>query len=100
MSSGGPDTDLLSEEQTTTKCILGNGQSYRGKETVTQSGFECQKWSLDWPNEHEIDTMMGGEIGTASKYCRNPGGIGERPWCFIGNALHPRWEYCDIPDCG
>ena len=47
---------------------------------------------------------MGGELDTASRYCRNPGGLGERPWCFVYDDLDSnfdlRWEYCDIPECG
>ena len=43
--------------------------------------------------------MMGAELEAGYVYCRNPGGLGERPWCFLTDT-HQRWEYCDIPKCG
>ena len=99
-TADGPlDSDSLPSERETTKCILDNGWSYRGKQRYTASRLRCQRWSAQWPNRHQFTKLMGGELDTASVYCRNPGGLGERPWCFI-NSDAQRWEYCDIPDCG
>ena len=99
MSLGGPDFDLP-PQHATLNCKLGNGRSYRGHQERTSSGLPCQKWSAQWPNQHQFSMMMGGELETASKFCRNPGGLGEHPWCFVNDSPQLRWEYCDIPDCG
>ena len=97
----GPDTDNVLEQDTTTGCILNNGRSYRGSVQTTEDDHPCQKWIYQFPQRHQFTDMMGGELDTASKYCRNPGGLGERPWCFIADwNIKRRWGYCDIPACG
>jgi hypothetical protein len=103
-SKAGPDVDTLLPEDATFNCVVGNGRSYRGNEHYTSGGALCQRWSSQWPQEHQFTKLMGGELDTASRYCRNPGGLGERPWCFVYDDLDSnfdlRWEYCDIPECG
>lgn len=32
-------------------------------------------------------------------FCRNPGGISDRPWCYTSNPSI-RWEFCPVPECG
>ncbi|CAI8014729.1 Tyrosine-protein kinase receptor cam-1 [Geodia barretti] len=44
--------------------------------------------------------MMVGELEGAGRYCRNPGGLGEHPWCFVSDPnTGQRWGYCDVPVC-
>lgn len=65
---------------------------YRGRFTVTQSGYRCRDWSpyvSDYPNQ-------GLEDGA---YCRNPNGVGERAWCFVEEGNGVMWDYCNVAMC-
>lgn len=35
------------------ECIVGTGQSYRGRRSVTMSGILCQAWASPVPHEHK-----------------------------------------------
>lgn len=35
------------------ECIVGTGQSYRGRRAVTVSGILCQAWASPIPHEHK-----------------------------------------------
>ena len=53
------------------------------------------------PHRHHFTKMMVGELEGAGRYCRNPGGLGEGPWCFVSDPnTGQRWGYCDVPVCG
>ncbi len=60
---------------------------YRGTVSRTESGATCETWGADWPGMEEVS------------YCRNPGHVGVRPWCFT-NREENEWEYCNIEQCG
>ncbi|KAL3788690.1 hypothetical protein HJC23_001889 [Cyclotella cryptica] len=63
---------------------------YRGRFSVTQSGFQCREWSMaaNYPNQGLDD----------GPYCRNPNGVASRAWCFVENA-DVLWDYCNVPMC-
>ncbi|KAG8012600.1 Hepatocyte growth factor [Nibea albiflora] len=74
------------------ECIVGTGQSYRGRRSVTASGILCQAWASPIPHEHKYP-----DKGLDDNYCRNPDGR-HRPWCFTTDPNTP-WEYCNIKVC-
>ena len=80
--------------------MSGNGRGYQGGIGVTVSGLPCQQWSVQAPQKHIITpSTYVDDLKDSSVYCRNPGGLGERPWCYTTD-LRTRWEYCNIPQCG
>ena len=62
-----------------------HGLAYGGTVSTTESGTTCQSWGSDLPD--------------AENYCRNPGHVGLRPWCFTDREANV-WEYCDVQMCG
>lgn len=38
------------------ECIVGTGQSYRGRRSVTVSGILCQAWASPIPHEHKYES--------------------------------------------
>ena len=84
----------------TGSCASGNGQGYRGTVSVTQTGLPCQQWSVQAPQKHIITpTTYADDLDGSSVFCRNPRGLGERPWCYTTDT-NKRWEYCNVPQCG
>ena len=76
--------------------MVDDGTSYAGDVFVTSNGTICQDWVSQSPHEHF--TSRPELLHQASRDCRNPGGSGERPWCYtIDSSI--RWEYCDPPQC-
>ena len=83
----------------TDSCSFGNGQSYRGNISVTQSGHTCQPWSSQCPHRHHRTPNKFPELENAGSACRNPGGQAPLgPWCYTTNPS-VRWEYCNVPVC-
>ena len=76
------------------KCFLSNGIDYRGTQSFTRSGFKCQKWSDQYPHEHNFKDL---EL-LGHNYCRNPDNDLE-PWCFT-TSPQKRKEYCGVQKCG
>jgi hypothetical protein len=81
----------------TVEVLTGNGTTYRGAQTKTKSGLECQKWSNQAPHRHRA---------TAAKYpnsglfdsgfenaCRNPDGDATI-WCYTMSPTK-LWEACE-----
>lgn len=79
---GDPARAIASAEE-----ILSNGQSYRGKQNRSRTGKECKSW---------VQTAMKPEQyagdGLIENYCRNPGGVREEIFCFVGAGVA---EACD-----
>lgn len=73
-------------------------KDYRGLKATTASGLECQKWTVQSPQEHTRTpgNFPGGGLGDHN-YCRNPDNE-KRAWCYTMDSKK-RWEYCDIPIC-
>ncbi|XP_078363979.1 muscle, skeletal receptor tyrosine protein kinase-like [Oculina patagonica] len=87
------------KEEFSETCSYGDGQSYRGNVSVTQSGYTCQSWSSQCPHRHHRTPDNYPELVNASNACRNPGGQAPHgPWCYTTNAS-VRWEYCNISTC-
>ncbi|XP_078663425.1 uncharacterized protein LOC144906732 [Branchiostoma floridae x Branchiostoma belcheri] len=81
----------------TTSCQDGNGESYRGTVSRTESGHECQRWDSQFPHPHSNSPSERPDSGLDSNYCRNPDGE-PRVWCY-SVFLFERWGYCDVPAC-
>ncbi|CAG0882026.1 unnamed protein product [Cyprideis torosa] len=82
-------------EQRDVGCIEGNGQSYRGNASITQSGHQCLSW--DDPGVKEIlGRSAQRDLGiSGNAFCRNPD-ADDAPWCFTEGL---EFDYCDIPTC-
>ncbi|XP_056619759.1 plasminogen-like [Triplophysa dalaica] len=76
-------------------CMHCNGDDYRGKISITESGYTCQRWDSQTPHQH--DYILSFLQNLRENYCRNPGGD-PRPWCYTTDPSK-RWEYCSIPRC-
>lgn len=77
-------------------CSRDNGETYTGSNIFTESDEICQEWNSRSPHPHP--TYLPSEIHNARRQCRNPGGRGERPWCYTTSTSR-RWEYCNVPQC-
>merc|ERR1712136_623196 len=66
---------------------------YRGCQTQTRSGYECQKWDSQNPHTHKYTPEAYPDSGLVKNYCRNPSG-GDTIWCYTTDP-NKRWEYCD-----
>nr|XP_055041449.1 plasminogen [Misgurnus anguillicaudatus] len=79
-------------------CVTGEGSSYRGTVSVTESGKTCQNWASQTPHKHSRNHENYPCKGLEGNYCRNPDN--ERsPWCYTTDPK-TRWEYCNVPTCG
>ncbi|XP_077408148.1 plasminogen [Vanacampus margaritifer] len=81
----------------TEDCIHCNGEDYRGKVSITESGEACQRWDSQEPHNHGYNPDALPQKYLEENYCRNPDGE-PRPWCLTTNP-NKRWEYCSIPRC-
>lgn len=79
-------------------CYTGNGKYYTGSATQTSSGLSCQKWSSQFPHQHNFKPSLYPDTDLTLNFCRNPFGSRSRPWCFT-TASNVTWEYCAIPTC-
>eukprot|EP00057_Strongylocentrotus_purpuratus_P027550 XP_011682024.1 PREDICTED: neurogenic locus notch homolog protein 1 [Strongylocentrotus purpuratus] len=80
------------------------GLDYTGYVAMTEGGFECQRWDVNFPNPRNDakkskprhDAVLFG----SHNYCRTDGngpeGTTEGPWCWIADpSAGMRWGYCD-----
>uniref|UniRef100_A0A3Q0T1F7 Hepatocyte growth factor n=1 Tax=Amphilophus citrinellus TaxID=61819 RepID=A0A3Q0T1F7_AMPCI len=82
------------------ECIVGTGQSYRGRRSVTVSGILCQAWASPIPHEHKFMSKRFRKKDLRENYCRNPDNSTVGPWCFTTDPRpHLRHEQCGIPKC-
>ncbi|XP_041666180.1 muscle, skeletal receptor tyrosine-protein kinase isoform X2 [Cheilinus undulatus] len=89
----------IKRDQITTTCFTDRGRFYQGRINVTKSGTPCQSWSYQVPHQHRLSVDVIPELKNSDNYCRNPGGISDKPWCYTSNP-NIRWEYCAVPRCG
>ena len=81
-------------------CSSGTGRNYAGNIHRTRSGLDCQSWASQSPHKHPFwPSKYSSELITNTFACRNPGGVGDGPWCYTSDR-NVRWEYCDVPQCG
>ncbi|XP_029910495.1 hepatocyte growth factor [Myripristis murdjan] len=82
------------------ECIVGTGQSYRGRRSVTVSGILCQAWASPIPHEHKFMSKRYRKKDLRENYCRNPDNSTVGPWCFTTDPRpHLRHQECGIPQC-
>ena len=77
-----------------------DGYTYTGNLSETTSGFPCQRWDSQWPNQHirdDISEFPDATLDEASNYCRNPFGEELTLWCYTTTSL--RWDFCAVPMC-
>merc|ERR1711962_1580396 len=90
----------ITEEGIPFDCYEGDGASYRGRKTTTNSGRICQNWAIQSPHKHSRTVQSRTEhpnYDLTSNYCRNPD-ESAGPWCYTIDS-EKRWEYCGIPRC-
>jgi integrin beta 3 len=88
----------------TTEALAGDKDAgYRGCQTHTSSGKECQKWNVHSPHSHRNITPNNTRnkgLGDHN-YCRNPDAE-DTIWCYTTDP-DTRWEYCSplkqLPAC-
>ena len=67
------------------------GQSYTGRRAFTQSGELCDSWGA---THLLFNASLYSELTGAENFCRNPGRLREKPWCFTSKNS---WNYCNLP---
>ena len=72
-----------------------NGVEYKGCQTKTRGGHECQAWTAQAPHDHHFTTadFYGETIEAAGNKCRNPDND-ETIWCYTTDP-NQVWEFCD-----
>uniref|UniRef100_A0A8C6SRI3 Hepatocyte growth factor b n=1 Tax=Neogobius melanostomus TaxID=47308 RepID=A0A8C6SRI3_9GOBI len=76
--------DLYQKKDYVRECIVGTGQSYRGRRSVTVDGV----------------LFPLSRIRLLRNYCRNPDNSTVGPWCFTMDPRpHMRHQHCGIPQC-
>ena len=74
---------------------------YAGSISHTVSGYECQHWHSQYPQQHSIGIFdyefPENDIFAANNTCRNPDGS-MFPWCYTMKE-GVIWEYCSVPFC-
>jgi len=74
----------------------GNGADYRGAQTKTKSGLDCQKWGAQAPHMHKITEARYPDSGLFDagfeNACRNPDGESDI-WCYTMSPTK-LWETC------
>lgn len=72
-------------------CFWENGNGYRGVLAKTTTGKNCIKWAGVMNEMADYPELAG------QNYCRNPGGLENKPWCFVDSKK--TIEFCAIPKC-
>lgn len=77
-------------------CYVGDGSTYRGKTSATNTGNLC----LSWADSLLINQTTHPQKGLGNhNFCRNPDND-HRPWCWIDHGKYlRRFDYCKIPIC-
>jgi uncharacterized protein YegL len=83
------------------EAMTGIGEDYRGCQSMTRSGAECQGWDEWHPHWHyyrDWNTQFAGKgLGGGHNFCRNPDGDAGGIWCWTKDPNVP-WAYCDQRD--
>ncbi|XP_046865864.1 tyrosine-protein kinase transmembrane receptor Ror isoform X2 [Drosophila willistoni] len=74
-------------------CFWEDGSSYRGVTNISQSGKPCLRWSWLMKEISDFPELIG------QNYCRNPGKVKNKPWCFVEDSADRTIEVCNIPKC-
>ncbi|XP_076085440.1 uncharacterized protein LOC143056240 isoform X2 [Mytilus galloprovincialis] len=75
-----------------------DGQSmwYEGKQICTYDGTPCVRWD-SLSHGYTDNDFPEGSVVLAGAYCRDPGGLKGRPWCYISEDNY--YDFCGIADC-
>lgn len=90
--------DLYEKKEYVRECIVGRGQTYKGRRSVTLTGLQCQRWSKIIPHEHTFLPMNHKRKDLRKNFCRNPDNATSGPWCFTMDPL-VRLQPCGLPQC-
>ncbi|XP_061473818.1 hepatocyte growth factor-like protein isoform X2 [Rhineura floridana] len=88
--------DLYQKKGYVRNCIMGDGASYRGTQSVTEKGKTCQHWRSKFPHDHRFP--LSPHTGLEENYCRNPDGDKHGPWCYTTDPA-VRHQSCGIKKC-
>uniref|UniRef100_A0A8C5PBS8 Macrophage stimulating 1 n=1 Tax=Leptobrachium leishanense TaxID=445787 RepID=A0A8C5PBS8_9ANUR len=88
--------DLYQKKDYARRCMVENGQTYRGTVSVTQSGKNCQRWGSKFPHDHKYSPSAGNSL--EENHCRNPDNDAKGPWCYTMDK-NVRYETCGIQKC-
>ncbi|XP_071953688.1 uncharacterized protein [Antedon mediterranea] len=89
------------------ECVVGKGELYRGKASMTGGGQRCANWQ-DVGNAVDVNPTTFPNTGLGDhNFCRNPDGD-EKPWCYYyvssssiaGLQIVSGWDYCSVSACG
>jgi len=80
----------VADSKSCDETLTGNGHNYRGCQTRSTSGKECQKWSSQYPHTHNWGT----------KATNNQNGLGDHAICRNPDSHPTIWCYTKDPNKG
>ncbi|KAM6985866.1 hepatocyte growth factor a [Aplochiton taeniatus] len=81
------------------ECIVGSGESYRGRRSWTRTNVTCQPWNDSIPHDHKFEPKKKHfKSDLRENYCRNPENDQGGPWCFTTDP-NIRHQDCGLPQC-
>ncbi|TDH13028.1 hypothetical protein EPR50_G00052910 [Perca flavescens] len=89
------------EINTNEKCVVGQGEGYRGTWSISHSGAECINWNSTSLRGRRFTATKGdaSSLGLGNhNFCRNPD-QDSTPWCYIYKGTQIVWEFCSMPKC-
>ncbi|XP_077457013.1 tissue-type plasminogen activator [Stigmatopora argus] len=89
------------EINTKEKCVVGNGDAYRGTWSISKSGAECINWNATALRGKKFTArrMDASSLGLGNhNFCRNPQ-QDSAPWCYTYKGTQINWEFCSLPKC-
>lgn len=100
--SDGDDTvapdQVISDQKCHNKEKKGTAEDdYYGTVAITKSGYNCQKWTKDWPNKKSDSVKKQIPSNVNHNYCRKYDSE-QTPWCYTTNK-DVEWEYCEVAEC-
>ena len=81
--------DSNNQQNMTKLCYYRKGQSYAGKQNITENELPCLNWNLS-------NYSLALYPNVVRKYCRNTQGYGAKPWCYVAEG---KWKYCNVKFC-
>ncbi|XP_077570720.1 tissue-type plasminogen activator [Stigmatopora nigra] len=89
------------EINTKEKCVVGNGDAYRGTWSISKSGAGCINWNATALRGKKFTArkMDASSLGLGNhNFCRNPS-QDSAPWCYTYKGTQINWEFCSLPKC-